>query len=80
MVIDAVSKCVYGKLIYISVPEGITILVDEDEPVARITLATRVEEEEEEEVPIEIAADEVEVIAKGKAEEEKEEEEAGTEE
>ena len=62
----------------ISVPEGITILADEDEAVARITLASRMEEEEEEEVPIEIAADEVEVIAKGKAEEE--EEEAGTEE
>jgi large subunit ribosomal protein L25 len=57
----------------ISVPEGITILADEDEIVARVALATRVEEEEEEEIPVEIAAEEVEVIAKGKAEKEEEE-------
>jgi large subunit ribosomal protein L25 len=59
----------------ISVPEGIVILTDGDEAVARLAFATRIEEEEEEEVEevlVEAAA-EVEVISKGKAEEEEEE-------
>ena len=62
----------------ISVPEGIALLTAGDEPVARLTFATRLEEEEEEEVEeilFEVAPDEVEVISRGKAEEEEEEEE-----
>lgn len=60
----------------ISVPEGITILANEDEVVGRLTFASRVEEEEEEveEALLEAAADEVEVISRGKAEEAEEEE------
>jgi len=60
----------------ISVPEGIIILVDEDEVVGRLAFASRVEEEEEEAVEafVEAAADEVEVISRGRAEEAEEEE------
>jgi len=59
----------------LSVPEGITVLSDSDEPIARLAPAVRVEEEEEEEeeLPVEVAAGEVEVISRGKAEEEEEE-------
>lgn len=59
----------------IVVPEGITILAEEDGAVVRLAPATRLEEEEveEEELLVEAAA-EVEVIAKGKAEEETQEE------
>jgi large subunit ribosomal protein L25 len=62
----------------IPVPEGITILAEGEEVVARLTFASREEEEEEEELeelPLEFAADEVEVISKGKAEEEEGEDE-----
>ncbi len=59
----------------ISVPEGITILTDGKDEVARLTFAAREEEvEEEEELLVEIAPDEVEVIARGKVEEEEAEE------
>ena len=55
----------------ISVPEGITILSDNDAGVVRLAHATRMEEEEaEEELVVEIAADEVEVITRGRVEEE----------
>jgi large subunit ribosomal protein L25 len=60
----------------ISVPQGIAILTDSDEVIARLAFATRIEEEEEEEVEellVEAAPDEVEVISRGKAEEEEEE-------
>jgi large subunit ribosomal protein L25 len=57
----------------IPVPEGIAILTDGNEAVARLTFVARVAEEEEEEAPsVEITADQVEVISRAKVEEEAE--------
>jgi len=58
----------------LQVPEGVTLMAEEDDVVARLTYAFREEEEEEEEEALlEVASDEVEVISKGKEEEGEEE-------
>ena len=60
----------------LSVPDGVTILIDPETTVARFEYARLEEEEEEEELEgLEPTADSVEIIEKGKVEEEEGEEE-----